>query len=83
MTLKEFAGLLGKAIKFEYITVSRNTVDLWSAKPEWQSVHKWWDSDASVACIEKPFVDLDLSEYTDEEGEISYNKCIIKVEGND
>lgn len=95
MTLKEFALILRKCIKFNYLTAERYhsdmVVSIYMNQPTYVSYGEHgggWDTSnddtsASVCAFykEELAVKLDLSEYEDASGEVDYSKCVVRVEG--
>ena len=83
MTLKELAHELRKVFKFRYLTVSRDIVLLWKKKPVYL-IREWFieGSIDQFMVINMDFfsVDIDLSKYKDENGNIDYSRCIVEVE---
>ena len=89
MTLKELAHELRRLFRFRYLTVEDykgegpECIGLWMDEPEFSEMTKAWvthhcylfDSFETSDLA----VDLDLSEYKDENGEIDYSKCIVEV----
>ena len=90
MTLIEFARKLREVFKFKYLTLENyrgegpEFLGLWTEKPEYSEISEMWVS--HHCCLFANFdtgdlaVDLDLSEYKDENGEIDYSHCIVEVE---
>ena len=90
ITPLELADWLRQAIFFDYLTVSKEKygifVRLWKSKdesaPEFYE-GAWLPFTGGVDTIagfnkQNLIAELDLSEYSDEYGEIDYGKCIIK-----
>lgn len=89
MTLTEFAKELRKIIKFNYLTYNQyGILCIWAGerpKPEYIKKFCFWnyypERTFEVGSIDtKDYVDLDLSEYKDENGDIDYSKCIVEVD---
>lgn len=94
MTLNELAIELRKIFKFKYLTVSFKTkwledcvgLDIFNNKPWFYSKGRYWVDTESLTRGMLVIPDnllacsLDLSEYTDENGNIDYSKCIVEVE---
>ena len=87
MTLKELARELRKVFIFDYVTIDDDgTITSWRGKPLYISTIGVWDCNAYLGSLDifhtdiSCTVDLDLSEYADENGEIDYSKCIVEVE---
>ena len=87
MTLRELARELRKIFRFKYLTAHRSGVELflrmYAKKPSYfKTYNVWSNADAvffPIAVSEDLRVDLDLSEYKDENGDIDYSKCIVEV----
>lgn len=87
MTLTELARELRKIFRFKYLTAHRSGVELflrmYAKKPSYfKTYNVWGNADAvffPIAVSEDLRIDLDLSEYADEHGEIDYSKCIVEV----
>ena len=88
MTLKELARELRKLFKFKYLTAHRSGVELflrmYAKEPSYFKTYSVWRETYAVffpiAVSEDLSVDLDLSEYRDENGEIDYSRCIVEEE---
>ena len=88
MTLKELARELRKVFRFRYLTAHRSGVEIflrmYAKEPSYFKTYSVWGETYAVffpiAVSEDLSVDLDLSEYKDENGEIDYSKCIVEVE---
>lgn len=88
MTLTEFAKELRKIIKFNYLTYNQyGILCIWAGerpKPVFTRGFCFWnyyrERTFAIGSIDtKDCVDLDLSEYKDENGEIDFSKCIVEV----
>lgn len=87
MTLTELAYVLRKFFRFNYLTYHGNVYDecdicLWEVKPTYCDISWRISPDESCMVIYPEFLtmNLDLSEYKDEDGNIDYSKCIVEVE---
>ena len=88
LTLKELAHELRKIFRFKYLTAHRSGVELflrmYAKKPSYfKTYNVWGNADAvffPIAVSEDLRIDIDLSEYKDENGNIDYSKCIVEVE---
>lgn len=89
LTLKELVQKLRQMFDFEYLTCEIlggcrvYVISLWNGKPRWRGGSWWWCDGCDLIVDIKlymKFIDLDLSEYRDENGEIDYSKCIVEVE---
>ena len=87
LTLKELAREMRKLFEFDYVTVDANeSITFWVRKPLYISMCGLWDRNAYLDSWDifnidfSSAVNLDLSEYADESGEIDYSKCIVEVE---
>ena len=87
LTLKELAREMRKLFEFDYVTVDTNeSITFWVRKPLYISMCGLWDRNAYLDSWDifnidfSSAVNLDLSEYADESGEIDYSKCIVEVE---
>lgn len=87
MTLKELAHEMRKIFKFDYLTCEgcgdlRDYI-IWLDKPEY--IGDGWTR-YSISDVLLLFescrlaIQIDLSEYADENGNIDYSKCIVEVE---
>ena len=93
MTLTEFAKKLKEDFEFKYLTVSPKTIwqddciglDIFINKPWFSAKDRHWvDTEfftRGMLVIPESLleINLDLSEYKDEDGEIDYSKCIVEV----
>ena len=86
LTLKELARELRKVFIFDYVTIDDDgTITSWRGKPLYISTIGVWDRNAYLGSLDifhtdiSCTVDLDLSEYTDADGNIDYSKCIVEV----
>ena len=92
MTLNELAKELKKIIAFDCITVHKNwcqepAIFLWGGMPEYspaQDVGGWQRviGKSNALCWFGAYSiigGLNLSEYTDADGNIDYSKCIVEV----
>lgn len=88
-TLTELAQKLRKIFDFRYLTVHKNwcrrpAIYMWSGEPIYTCPNDigGWTRAHCVGSFEKDYtmMDLDLSEYEDENGSIDYSKCIVEVE---
>lgn len=91
MTLQELANKLSEIYIFDYLTFDSDLdigprMIIWKGKPKWQRSLKWYPgkdfSAYAVAGMSNPYymkVDIDLSEYADDKGNIDYSKCIVEV----
>lgn len=85
LTLTELAHELRNIFKFRYLTVDydypASLMSMWDEKPEFG--FSCWDrstgylGDFSTSALN---IELNLSEYADENGDIDYSKCIVEVE---
>lgn len=94
MTLTELANELRKLFKFKYLTVSPKTIwrddciglDIFINKPWFSAKDRHWvDMEfftRGMLVIPESLleINLDLSEYKDENGEIDYSKSIVSME---
>ena len=87
LTLKELAREMRKVFIFDYVTIDDDgTITSWRGKPLYISTIGVWDRNAYLGSLDifhtdiSCTVDLDLSEYADESGEIDYSRCIVEVE---
>ena len=87
LTLKELARELRKVFRFRCLTVSEDwplpTIIMWGGKVEYDG--RGWNMIAPKSYygsfnVSALCSNLDLSEYTDENGNIDYSKCIVEVE---
>ena len=87
ITLTELAKELRKLFRFKYLTVSEDwplpTIIMWGGKVEYDG--RGWNMIAPKSYygsfnVSALCSNLDLSEYTDENGNIDYSKCIVEVE---
>lgn len=87
LTLTELAHELRKIFGFRYLTVSEDwplpTIIMWGGKVEYDG--RGWNMIAPKSYygsfnVSALCSNLDLSEYTDENGNIDYSKCIVEVE---
>ena len=86
MTLKELAREMRKLFEFDYVTVDANeSITFWVRKPLYISMCGLWERNAYLDSWDifnidfSSAVNLDLSEYADENGEIDYSRCIVEV----
>lgn len=85
MTLTELGNELKKIFKFRYLTAESQLgkiVALWTDKPLFTG-YEWHFTNEAKCVLDIRFHHipiLDLSEYTDENGNIDYSKCIVEVE---
>ena len=86
MTLKELAREMRKLFEFDYVTVDANeSITFWVRKPLYISMCGLWDRNAYLDSWDifnidfSSAVNLDLSEYANENGEIDYSRCIVEV----
>lgn len=86
LTLKELAREMRKLFKFDYVTVDANeSITFWARKPLYISMCGLWERNAYLNSWDifdidfSSAVNLDLSEYADESGEIDYSRCIVEV----
>ena len=90
LTLAELSIELSKVCKFSYMTLEGALGDyyqlsFWQKKPQFVNWCKSWTAPYGgrvygwlvTDCLN---VNLDLSEYVDENGKIEYSKCIVEVE---
>ena len=91
MTLKELAREMRKIFRFRYLTCDGcgdlRDYSIWLDKPEytrdgWLFFSVFGDPEPAMMLFESRdlAIDLDLSEYADENGNIDYSKCIVEVE---
>lgn len=91
LTLKELASELRKIFRFKYLTCDGCDEDrdysIWLDKPEytrdgWLIFSAFGDAEPAMMLFESRnlAINLDLSEYADENGNIDYSKCIVEVE---
>lgn len=94
MTLTEFAKKLREVFKFKYLTASFKTrwekdcvgLDIYNNKPWFSAKDRLWvDTEfftRGMLVIPESLlaINLDLSEYKNERGEIDFSKCIVEVE---
>ena len=85
MTLTELAHKLRKIFKFKYLTVDDSRcIYAWRGKkPRYLEKEEYWTGNCSeISIVLETWaheVDLNLSEYADENGEIDYSRCIVEV----
>ena len=89
LTLKELARELRKVFRFKYLTCDgcgdQRDYCIWLDKPEYTRdgwiVYTISSVVNSLLLFEsyKLAIQLDLSEYADESGEIDYSRCIVEV----
>lgn len=88
LTLKEFMDFLRKLFHFRWLTVDKEGwLSLWvcrSGNEPPRYTEDGWTTYAvsktyALLDIIPEFLRLDLSEYTDEDIEIDYSKCIVEV----
>ena len=86
LTLKELAREMRKLFEFDYVTVDANeSITFWVRKPLYISMCGLWERNTylnSWDIFDIDFsraVNLDLSEYAGESGEIDYSRCIVEV----
>ena len=86
MTLKELAREMRKLFEFDYVTVDANeSITFWVRKPLYISMCGLWERNTYLNSWDifnvdfSSAVNLDLSEYADENGEIDYSRCIVEV----
>lgn len=88
LTLKELAHEMRKIFRFKYLVACKHGteifVTMYQSKPEFVPIFKGWDrgrpaAPCPIAVSEDLRIDLDLSEYKDENGNIDYSKCIVEV----
>ena len=91
LTLKELARELRKVFRFKYLTCDgcgdQRDYCIWLDKPEytrdgWLIFSAFGDAEPAMMLFESRnlAINLDLSEYADENGNIDYSKCIVEVE---
>ena len=93
LTLKELARELRKLFRFKYLTVSPDScgcpslIYCWNIRPAYRAEGRMWltsmeGAPTIVTHLEAWHLemDLDLSEYRDENGNVDYSKCIVEVE---
>ena len=93
LTLKELAHEMRKIFRFKYLTacnkITGNSpigLDLFTGDKPWFSSDGYWVDNYVVAGgslvipVALLSMDLDLSEYADENGEIDFSRCIVEVE---
>ena len=82
MTLTELAHELRKLFDFKYLTVNTTRViKMWDTKPLFDKTWLRTDDYGSLGMlIYHKECSLDLSEYSDADGNIDYSKCIVEVE---
>ena len=75
-----------KLFEFDYVTVDANeSITFWVRKPLYISMCGLWERNAYLDSWDifnidfSSAVNLDLSEYINENGEIDYSKCIVEV----
>lgn len=86
LTLKELAHEMRKLFEFDYVTVDANeSITFWVRKPLYISMCGLWERNAYLDSWDifnidfSSAVNLDLSEYINENGEIDYSRCIVEV----
>lgn len=88
LTLKELAHEMRKIFRFKYLVACKHGteifVTMYLSKPEFVPIFKGWDrgrpaAPCPIAVSEDLRIDLDLSEYKDENHNIDYSKCIVEV----
>ena len=91
ITLAEFAKKLREILKFDYLTCdgSGNLRDycIWLDKPDYVAEEGWtlqlrYEFVTPLLVLEsyRMAVNIDLSEYADDDGNVDYSKCIVEVE---
>lgn len=88
LTLTELARELRKIFKFRYLTAHKSGVEIflrmYVKRPSFFNTYGVWGNENAtffpIAVSEDLRVDLNLSEYKDEDGTIDYSKCIVEVE---
>lgn len=88
LTLRELAHELRRIFRFKYLTAHRSGVELflrmYAKEPSYFKTYGVWSNAYVVffpiAVSVDLRVDLDLSDYADENGEIDYSKCLVEVE---
>ena len=93
LTLTELAHELRKIFRFKYLTACNKMtgsspigLDLSTGYRPWFSSDGYWSisyvvgGGSLVIPVALLSMDLDLSEYADEDGNIDYSKCIVEVE---
>lgn len=84
MTLTELADKLKEIFEFDYLTINDSgAIYIWrGARPKYK--YDTWECDfhktSIVLEVFPSAIDIDLSEYTDENGNIDYSKCIVEVD---
>lgn len=82
LTLTGLAYELGKLFHFKYLTLDSDNCLIWDEEPFFSHSIEWVSFEGVF--FEVPIIliknNLDLSEYTDENGNIDYSKCIVEVE---
>ena len=86
LTLTELAREMRKLFEFDYVTVDANeSITFWVRKPLYISMCGLWERNTYLNSWDifnidfSSAVNLDLSEYINENGEIDYSKCIVEV----
>ena len=86
LTLTELAREMRKLFEFDYVTVDANeSITFWVRKPLYISMCGLWDRNAYLDSWDifnidfSSAVNLDLSEYANENEEIDYSRCIVEV----
>lgn len=85
MTLNELAKKMSEVIRFRYATASLSGgINFWTGhRPKFNELERWWDCNFSVTSLVcetwTPYVDLDLSEYKDADGNIDFSRAIVEV----
>ena len=86
LTLTELAREMRKLFEFDYVTVDANeSITFWVRKPLYISMCGLWERNTYLNSWDifdidfSSAVNLDLSEYADESGEIDYSRCIVEV----
>lgn len=82
MTLKELAVKLRKIFDFEYLTLEKigHAVSMWNGKPKFSGDLVWSGAIYLGEVRSKHIATLDVSEYKDEDGNIDYDRCIVRAE---
>ena len=86
LTLTELAREMRKLFEFDYVTVDANeSITFWVRKPLYISMCGLWERNAYLDSWDifnidfSSAVNLDLSEYANENEEIDYSRCIVEV----
>ena len=87
LTLTELARKLRKIFRFKYLTCDgcddQRDFCIWLDKPEYTRDGWTRYSPSEVVSLFESYllaIQIDLSEYSDENGNIDYSKCIVEVE---